>query len=54
MDRKSMMERVAQIISKYPEVQTAYVFGSFLEREDFRDIDIALLFSENHSSYQSP
>jgi len=53
MDRKSMMERVGQIISKYPEVQTAYVFGSFLEREDFRDIDIALLFSENYSSYRA-
>jgi predicted nucleotidyltransferase len=53
MDRKSMMERIAQIISNYPEVQTAYVFGSFLEREDFRDIDIALLFSENSSSYRA-
>jgi hypothetical protein len=40
-----MIARIGQIISNYPEVQTAYVFGSFLEREDFRDIDIALLLS---------
>jgi predicted nucleotidyltransferase len=53
MDRKSMMERIAQIISNYPEVQTAYVFGSFLQREDFRDIDIALLLSGNLSSYRA-
>jgi predicted nucleotidyltransferase len=53
MDRKSMMERIGQIISKYPEVQTGYVFGSFLQREDFRDIDIALLLSGNLSSYRA-
>jgi hypothetical protein len=35
MDRKSMMKRVGQIISKYPEVHTDYVFGSFLERKIF-------------------
>jgi len=53
MDPKIMMERIGQIISNYPEVQTAYIFGSFLEREDFRDIDIALLLSENLSSYRA-
>jgi len=53
MDRKLMIARIGQIISNYPEVQTAYVFGSFLEREDFRDIDIALLLSGSISSYKA-
>ncbi|MDD4448429.1 MAG: nucleotidyltransferase domain-containing protein, partial [Methanothrix sp.] len=53
MDRKSMMARIGQIVSSYPEVQTAYVFGSFLERDDFRDIDIALLLSGSLSSYRA-
>jgi predicted nucleotidyltransferase len=53
MDCKLMIERIGQIMSKYPDVQTAYVFGSFLEREDFRDIDIALHLSENISSYKA-
>jgi len=53
MDRKSMMARIGQIISNYPEVLAAYVFGSFLERDDFRDIDIALLLSGSFSSYKA-
>ena len=30
-----------------------YVFGSFLEREDFRDINTTLLLSESISSYKA-
>ncbi|MDD4651867.1 MAG: nucleotidyltransferase domain-containing protein [Methanothrix sp.] len=53
MDRKSMIARIGQMISNYPEVQTAYIFGSFLKRDDYRDIDIALLLSGNISSYKA-
>lgn len=35
------------------EVNTAYIFGSFLEKEDFNDIDVALLLSESLDPYKS-
>lgn len=35
------------------EVNTAYIFGSFLEKEDFNDIDAALLPSECLDPYKS-
>ncbi|AKB80425.1 putative nucleotidyltransferase [Methanosarcina horonobensis HB-1 = JCM 15518] len=34
-------------------MDTAYIFGSFLERKDFNDIDIALLLSESLDPYES-
>ncbi len=53
MDRKVVLERIGQIVGNFPEVEAAYVFGSFLERDDFRDIDVALLISEKLSSYNA-
>ena len=38
--------RIAQVLSAFPQVEGGYLFGSCLEREDFRDIDVALRFSE--------
>jgi hypothetical protein len=31
------------VLATLPSVRVAYLYGSFLSREDFRDIDIALL-----------
>jgi len=53
MDRKVVLERIGQIVGNFPDVEAAYVFGSFLERRDFRDIDVALLVSEKLSSYNA-
>lgn len=53
MDRKVLLEKIGHIVSNFPEVEAAYVFGSFLERDDFRDIDVALLVSEKLSSYRA-
>lgn len=53
MDRSAILERISQIAGNFPEVNIAYVFGSFIEREDFRDIDVALLFSCDLSPYKA-
>ncbi len=53
MDRKVILGKIAHIVSNFLEVEAAYVFGSFLERDDFRDIDVALLVSEKLSSYKA-
>ncbi len=53
MDRKVVLERIGQIVGNFPDVEAAYVFGSFLERRGFRDIDVALLVSEKLSSYNA-
>ncbi len=34
------------VLTRYPQVTLAYLFGSFVTRDTFRDIDIAVLFSE--------
>jgi predicted nucleotidyltransferase len=33
------------VLSRYPQVTLAYLFGSFVTRDSFRDIDIAVRFS---------
>ena len=34
------------VLRRYPQVTLAYLFGSFVTRDFFRDIDIAVRFSE--------
>lgn len=53
MDRKVVLEKIGPIVGNFPEVKAAYVFGSILQRDDFRDIDVALLVSENLSPYKA-
>jgi len=46
MDKSSLLADLGKIIAEFEEVDIAYVFGSFLESDEFNDIDIALLLSE--------
>jgi predicted nucleotidyltransferase len=52
MDKSNALERISFILAGFEEIDLAYVFGSFLERDDFRDIDIAIYFSQEQSPYQ--
>jgi len=49
IDKKSkdkIIDEIASYLDRYhPELQTAYVFGSFISDESFSDIDIGLLTS---------
>jgi len=53
MDKSSFIADIRKILSGLKEVDAAYIFGSFLERKDFNDIDVALLLSESLDPYQS-
>lgn len=41
--KESIIERIREYLSHKREVILAYVFGSFLESDSFKDMDIALL-----------
>ncbi|MGB9929336.1 MAG: type VII toxin-antitoxin system MntA family adenylyltransferase antitoxin [Methanosarcina sp.] len=46
MDKSSYLADITNILSKFKEIDAAYLFGSFLEKDQFNDIDVALLLSE--------
>lgn len=47
-DKEEIIRRLREVLPTSPSLRLAYVYGSFLSREDFRDIDIALLADERH------
>lgn len=53
MDKSSFLLDIGNIVAGFKEVDATYIFGSFLEREEFNDIDIALLLSEGLDPYKS-
>ena len=53
MDKSSFLVDIGTIVSRLKNVDVAYIFGSFLEGEEFNDIDIALLLSKNLNPYKS-
>lgn len=48
MAKADMIGRIREVLSTVRAVKIAYLYGSFLSRDDFRDIDIALLLDELH------
>ncbi|HNS82551.1 MAG TPA: nucleotidyltransferase [Methanolinea sp.] len=52
MEKNAILEKMCELLRIFPEVQVAYCYGSFLLREDFRDIDIALFLDENLTAEQ--
>ncbi len=39
------LRRMGRTLGKFKEVQAAYVLGSFLERRDYEDVDVAVLLA---------
>jgi predicted nucleotidyltransferase len=52
MERAEVLEGIASILRGFKEIDLAYVFGSFLEREDFHDIDVAVHLGKELAPYQ--
>jgi hypothetical protein len=46
MDNEVIILRIRDVISPLPSLRVAYLYGSFLSLDDFRDIDIALLIDD--------
>jgi len=42
-EREEIIRTLRDVLATLPSVRVAYLYGSVLSREDFRDIDIALL-----------
>lgn len=53
MDKSSFLTDIGKIVAGLKNIDAAYIFGSFLERDEFNDIDLALLLSEGLDSYKS-
>ncbi|MCK9564488.1 MAG: nucleotidyltransferase domain-containing protein [Methanothrix sp.] len=52
MDKEETKVRISLILDGFEEINLAYVFGSFLERDDFHDIDVAIHLCKEQSPYQ--
>ena len=46
VEKESRINRISEVLAIFPAVRVAYVYGSVLTRDDFRDIDIALFLDE--------
>jgi hypothetical protein len=46
MDKSSFLADIGKIVAELKEVDVAYIFGLFLESDEFNDIDVALLLSD--------
>ncbi len=44
--------KIGEIISRFTDVDIAYIFGSFLESDKFNDIDVALVVSKDLNPYR--
>ena len=51
-DKKEITKRIEKVLNRFQEIEFAYYFGSFLEREAFNDIDVALYVSGDFSIYE--
>lgn len=51
MDKNSILRKTGELISRFDEVDIAYIFGSFLKSERFSDIDVALVLSKELNPY---
>jgi predicted nucleotidyltransferase len=52
MDKSRILECIRTILAGFDEINLAYVFGSFLERDDFHDIDVAVHLCRDLLPYQ--
>ncbi|HIH26468.1 MAG TPA: nucleotidyltransferase [Methanoregulaceae archaeon] len=50
MEKGAIISHIRAILPSFSDLEVAYLYGSSLSREDFRDIDIAL-FVTDHLSY---
>ncbi|MFA7694045.1 MAG: nucleotidyltransferase domain-containing protein [Methanoregula sp.] len=51
--KEQIIARIRDVFASLPSIRVGYIYGSFLSRNDFRDIDIALLVDE-HTSGDDP
>ena len=53
-DKDQITRQIQDVLSGLPSLRVAYLYGSLLTREDFRDIDIALLVDKEIGEGDAP
>lgn len=54
MDNKEEIARqISQILQRFVEIDLVYIYGSFLNRNDYEDIDIACVLKEGHPPWDN-
>jgi predicted nucleotidyltransferase len=51
-DKEEFTKRIGEVLNRFQEIEFAYLFGSFLERDAFNDVDVALHVSKDFSPYK--
>lgn len=49
---KYLIKRISTLIATHKAAELAYIFGSILKEDDFRDIDVAILVNKNLKPYE--
>jgi predicted nucleotidyltransferase len=52
MDKKEIERKIGEKISRFEDVDIAYIFGSFLNSEKFGDIDVAVVLTRDLIPYK--
>lgn len=48
VSKEVILQKVKTLVWAHEEIVFAYLFGSFTEKEDYRDIDLAIYLDETH------
>jgi len=51
--KDKIIKKIKNLVQNQDEIIFAYIFGSFIEEENFHDIDIAIYINENKTSSKS-
>lgn len=51
IDKKEIERKIGEAISRFDDIDIAYIFGSFLESEKFNDIDVAIVLNRDLNAY---
>jgi len=52
--RQVHIQALSPLLEKYPQIRLGYLFGSYLCREHFRDVDIAILLDSSEKQEKFP
>ncbi len=51
MDKKEIERKIGEVISRFEDIDIAYIFGSFLDSEKFSDIDMGIVLNRELNAY---
>jgi predicted nucleotidyltransferase len=52
LDKKEIERKIGEAISRFDDIDIAYIFGSFIDCEKFSDIDVAIVITRELNAYK--